>query len=435
VTRIDCSAASARPGTTSNIPLRLQNYGLQPQRYRLAVEGVPDGWTATLLGGGQPSRLEVHPDFWSDDRPEAISIDEIRFHPERGAPAHDQSLQQFLSLKPFIAPLRVALLANAERMTEAAQNCLLKTLEEPPEWAVFVLCTTEVHKIPNTIGSRCQQFSFRSVEFGELMERMQFIAREEGIEADADTLAVIAQSGEGSVRDSLSALDQAIACCGNVLKVETVRSLLGMFGAESLRTVAEAVRDENGERMLEIVQELEHSGQNLQHYCRELVRYWRNLLVARISGKTTRLIAASDREQQVMQVRDLEAWITGLPEYSQQRFIASLFAIFSVLALILAVVGLYSVVSYGVATRTNEFGIRMALGAKGSDVFRIVFSSTAINVGAGLASGLLLCIAFDKLSTRWVMESSRNPWILAGVTLILIAAAALACFVPARRAS
>jgi len=142
-----------------------------------------------------------------------------------------------------------------------------------------------------------------------------------------------------------------------------------------------------------------------------------------------------DREQQVMQVRDLEAWITGLPEYSQQRFIASLFAIFSVLALILAVVGLYSVVSYGVATRTNEFGIRMALGAKGSDVFRIVFSSTAINVGAGLASGLLLCIAFDKLSTRWVMESSRNPWILAGVTLILIAAAALACFVPARRAS
>src|SRR5437764_1067994 len=64
-----------------------------------------------LLGEGQPSRLEVHPDFWCDDRPEAISIDEIRFHPERGAPAHDQSLQQFLSLKPFVAPLRLALLA------------------------------------------------------------------------------------------------------------------------------------------------------------------------------------------------------------------------------------------------------------------------------------------------------------------------------------
>ncbi len=142
-----------------------------------------------------------------------------------------------------------------------------------------------------------------------------------------------------------------------------------------------------------------------------------------------------DREQQVMRVRDLETWITDLQEYSQQRFVATLFAIFSVLALLLAAVGLYSVVSYGVATRTNEFGIRMALGAEGADVFRIVFSSTAINVGAGLIVGLLLSVAFDKLSTRWVMETSRNPWILAGVTLILIAAAALACFVPARRAA
>jgi putative ABC transport system permease protein len=142
-----------------------------------------------------------------------------------------------------------------------------------------------------------------------------------------------------------------------------------------------------------------------------------------------------DREQQVMRVRDLEAWITDLQEYSQQRFVATLFAIFSVLALLLAAVGLYSVVSYGVATRTNEFGIRMALGAKSSDVFRIVFSSTAINVGAGMVAGLVLSVAFNKISTRWVMESSRNPWILAGVTLILIAAAALACFVPARRAA
>jgi predicted permease len=142
-----------------------------------------------------------------------------------------------------------------------------------------------------------------------------------------------------------------------------------------------------------------------------------------------------DGEQQVMRVRELEAWITDLQEYSQQRFIATLFGIFSVLALLLAAVGLYSVVSYGVVTRTNEFGIRMALGADSSDVFRIVFSSTALNVGVGLLAGVTLSVAFDKISARWVMESSRNPWILAGAALILIAAAALACFVPARRAA
>jgi ABC-type antimicrobial peptide transport system permease subunit len=93
------------------------------------------------------------------------------------------------------------------------------------------------------------------------------------------------------------------------------------------------------------------------------------------------------------------------------------------------------VVSYGVATRTNEFGIRMALGARAADVFRIVLSSTAVNVGTGLAAGLLLSIALDKLATKWVTESSRDPLILAGVTLLLVAAAALACLVPARRAA
>jgi ABC-type antimicrobial peptide transport system permease subunit len=105
------------------------------------------------------------------------------------------------------------------------------------------------------------------------------------------------------------------------------------------------------------------------------------------------------------------------------------------LALALAAVGLYSVVSYGVATRTNEFGIRMALGARAADVFRIVLSSTAINVGGGLAVGIVLSIAFGKFATKWVTESSRDPLILAGVTFLLIIAATLACLVPARRAA
>jgi len=142
-----------------------------------------------------------------------------------------------------------------------------------------------------------------------------------------------------------------------------------------------------------------------------------------------------DPEQQTMRVRDLDAWITGQQEYAQQRLVATLFGIFSILALALAAVGLYSVVSYGVATRTNEFGIRMALGARAADVFRIVLSSTAVNVGAGLAAGLLLSIALDKLATKWVTESSRDPLILTGVTLLLVAAAMLACLVPARRAA
>jgi len=143
-----------------------------------------------------------------------------------------------------------------------------------------------------------------------------------------------------------------------------------------------------------------------------------------------------DPEQQIIKdSRDLEGWIQREDDYGQQRLVATLFGIFSVLALVLAAVGLYSVVSYGVATRTSEFGIRIALGAKAGDVFRLVLSSTALSVGAGLTVGLLLSIAFSKLAAKIVTESSRDPLILVGVTALLIAAAALASFVPARRAA
>jgi hypothetical protein len=142
-----------------------------------------------------------------------------------------------------------------------------------------------------------------------------------------------------------------------------------------------------------------------------------------------------DREQQTTHVRDLQGWIARQEDYAQQKLVASLFGIFSILALALAVVGLYSVVSYGVATRTNEFGIRMALGAKATDVFRIVLASTSVNVGAGLVAGVILSIAFDKFAAKWVTESSRDPLILIGVTVLLIAAALLASVVPARRAA
>jgi DNA polymerase III subunit delta' len=147
-----------------------------------------------LLGEGQPPRLAVHPDFWSDDRPEAISIDEIRFHPERGAPSHDQSLQQFLSLKPFVASWRVALLANAERMTEAAQNCLLKTLEEPPGKTVLVLTTAYPDHLLPTCLSRCQVIALSPVGRATLSA---FVASKEGDQEKAEALAGLAHGRPG----------------------------------------------------------------------------------------------------------------------------------------------------------------------------------------------------------------------------------------------
>ena len=209
-----------------------------------------------------------------------------------------RELRENVRFRPARDRYKVFIVDEAHQITSEAFNALLKTLEEPPEWVVFILCTTESHKIPQTIASRCQQFSFRSVDFGLLVERMEYIAKQEGITYDGEVLSVLAQAGEGSVRDSLSALDQAIACCGDRLEAPQVRELLGMFSLDSMGQVAEALLAGDSRRMLDIVGELESNGRSLQHYARELARYFRNLLVARISGGTTRLIAASPPEQE-----------------------------------------------------------------------------------------------------------------------------------------
>ncbi|HEX8813835.1 MAG TPA: FtsX-like permease family protein, partial [Terracidiphilus sp.] len=142
-----------------------------------------------------------------------------------------------------------------------------------------------------------------------------------------------------------------------------------------------------------------------------------------------------DPEQQINgQVQDLDHWITGQQEYEQEQLVAWLFGAFALLALALAAVGLYSVVSYSVAQRTNEFGIRMALGARRTHVLQIVFASTIASVGSGIVAGVLLTLALNKILARWAEGSSRDPLVLLAVTVLLGLVAAIACSGPARRA-
>ena len=141
-------------------------------------------------------------------------------------------------------------------------------------------------------------------------------------------------------------------------------------------------------------------------------------------------------DQQVNgQVDDLEHWVSNEPEWQQEHLVAWLFGAFAVLALALAAVGLYSVVSYSVAQRTNEFGIRMALGAQRSHVLGIVFTSTVVSVGTGILAGLVLAVALNKVLGHWASGSARDPKILLAVTGLMAVVAALACAIPARRAS
>ena len=154
-----------------------------------------------------------------------------------------------------------------------------------------------------------------------------------------------------------------------------------------------------------------------------------------LHGVRAEVLKVNPEQQVVGNVRNLEQWIETQPEWAQQRLMASLFGAFAVLALVLAAVGLYSVVSYTVARRTNEIGIRMSLGAGQSQVLQLVFASTAASVGIGLAAGLGLSFVLSTFLEKWAEGSSRNPLILVVVTGILVSTCAAACFFPARRAS
>src|SRR5258708_16941837 len=230
-----------------------------------------------ITGGNSPDVIEI-------DAASNRGINEMR------------ELRENVRYRPARDRYKVFIVDEAHQITSEAFNALLKTIEEPPSWVVFLLATTEAHKIPATIASRCQHFSFRSVEFEALIEGMDWSCRQEGIEAGSEALAVLAQAGEGSVRDSLSALDQAIACCGQKLDAAQVRSLLGGFSLDSLHRVTEALTESSPGRMLAIVEDLERNGSNLQHFSREVARYFRNLLVAKVGD--VKLIPASGQERE-----------------------------------------------------------------------------------------------------------------------------------------
>lgn len=208
-----------------------------------------------------------------------------------------RELREMVRYAPAGGRSKVVILDEAHQLTEEASNALLKTLEEPPENVVFVLATTQPEELTDTIRSRAQQFHFRALSFGEISGALERIAREEKIEIDAGALAVMARAAEGSLRDAFSVLEQAMAYCGKKIADAEVRELLGVVAEEALDELMEAIAAQSPERALGLVHRLIAEGQNLQHFCREAIRHMRNLLVARVCGADSELIAAPAEER------------------------------------------------------------------------------------------------------------------------------------------
>ncbi len=208
-----------------------------------------------------------------------------------------RELRESVRYRPARDRYKVFIIDEAHQITNDAFNALLKTLEEPPEWVVFVLCTTEPQAIPATIQSRCQSFQFRTVDLDQTVDRMRWICGQEEIEFDDDALVAIALAGDGSIRDSLSTLDQAIASCGRKLEADAVRDLLGAIPSEITDRILNALRESDPGAMLDIVDRLFREGRHPQHFVGELTRQFRNLLVMQVAGADTRLVTAGESER------------------------------------------------------------------------------------------------------------------------------------------
>jgi len=187
----------------------------------------------------------------------------------------------------------VVILDEAHMLTGEASNALLKTLEEPPDRVIFVLATTQPEDLVDTIRSRSQHFHFRALTFGEITARLEEIAQKENLKIDAGALAVISRMAEGSMRDALSLLEQARAYCGEVITNDDVRALLGVVPDDALATLVSAIAEGSADRALGLIHTFQKEGRNLQHFCREAIRHMRNLLIAKVCGADSDLIAAT----------------------------------------------------------------------------------------------------------------------------------------------
>src|ERR1700751_3604188 len=221
-------------------------------------------------------------------------IDEIR------------ELREAARYRPARDRFKIYILDEAHQITDAAFNALLKTLEEPPGHVVFMLATTQPEHIPQTIRSRCQHFSFRAVRFEEIMGQLRDLVGREKLEADEDALALLAEAGDGSMRDALSILDQAIASSTGRVTSESVRQLVGAAPSSILEEVMQAVARGSSEEVLRLADNLISEGHNPTHFARQLVRFLRNATVAKVAGKDSSLLQISgDERARVARIAEL----------------------------------------------------------------------------------------------------------------------------------
>lgn len=201
-----------------------------------------------------------------------------------------RDLRDNIKYLPSHSRYRIIIIDEVHMLSTNAFNALLKTLEEPPEHVKFIFATTEPHKLPVTILSRCQRFDFKRVTLPKIIARLREIAGKESVVINDTSLALIARKGDGSMRDSLTAFDQVLAFCGNNVSDEDVGTLLGAIDRRLLAEISAAVFSGDTQNVLAGIKQVDLVGYNMRQFCQELIEHFRNLLVIRSVKKPEEIL-------------------------------------------------------------------------------------------------------------------------------------------------
>lgn len=216
------------------------------------------------------------------------SVDDIR------------ELRDTVKYTPANSKYKVYIIDEVHMLSQGAFNALLKTLEEPPSYVIFILATTEPNKIPATILSRCQRFDFKRVSVGDLIDRMKLICQSESIDIDEDALRIIARNGQGSVRDALSILDKCLSFGGNILTGDQVLELLGGSDPDQLLKIAKSIMDSDVCKSMEMIEDYFMWGKDLRLLVEDITDFFRSLMMVKIFGQASDLVDLTRDQAQTM---------------------------------------------------------------------------------------------------------------------------------------
>lgn len=222
-----------------------------------------------------------------------------------------RSLREEANFTPAAAKYRVYIIDEVHMLSTGAFNALLKTLEEPPAHVIFILATTEVHKLPATILSRCQRFDFRRIPPQEIADRLSYVAQQEQAEMEPQAALLIARLADGALRDALSLLDQCLGRSKSVT-VDVVNETAGLVGREHLYELTEAIRQNDSARALELIDELYNGSKDMARLCEELSAHFRNLMLIKTMKDAHTMVVVSDAEYEKLTKQALSVPLSAI---------------------------------------------------------------------------------------------------------------------------